>query len=87
MVHADVRYVMAQSAARNTKQLADYLAGLLKQLARGGAEIDSIPAFSPQVCAGELAAITRCHSSVSSIPFQERLNDDGSAGLHCSVPA
>src|ERR1700683_43763 len=58
MVHADVRYVMAQSAACNTKQLAEYLAGLLKQLARGGAEIASIPAFSPQVCANELAAIT-----------------------------
>ena len=58
MVHADVRYVMAQSAACNTKQLAEYLAGLLKQLARGGAEIASIPAFSPQVCADELAAIT-----------------------------
>jgi aspartate racemase len=58
MVHADVRYVMSQAAARNTKQLAEYLAGLLKQLAHGGAEIASIPAFSPQVCADELAAIT-----------------------------
>jgi aspartate racemase len=58
MVHGDVRYVMAEAAARNTKQLAEYLAGLLNQLARGGAEIASIPAFSPQVCADELAAIT-----------------------------
>jgi len=58
MVHADVRHVMAQAAARNTKQLAEYLAGLLKQLALGGAEIASIPAFSPQVCSNELAAIT-----------------------------
>src|SRR5271165_2338736 len=57
MVHADVRYVMAQSAARNTKELAEYLAGLLRQLALGGAEIASIPAFSPQICAAELAAI------------------------------
>jgi aspartate racemase len=57
MVHADVRYVMAQAAARNTGQLADYLAALLKQLALGGAEIASIPAFAPQVCAAELAAI------------------------------
>ena len=58
MVHADVRYVGAQAAARNTRQLAEYLAGLLKQLALGGAEIASIPAFSPQICADELAAIT-----------------------------
>jgi aspartate racemase len=58
MVHADVRYVMSQAAARETKQLAEYLAGLLQQLALGGAEIASIPAFSPQICATELASIT-----------------------------
>jgi aspartate racemase len=57
MVHADVRYVIAQAAARETRKLAEYLAGLLRQLARGGAEIASIPAFTPQVCAAELAAI------------------------------
>jgi aspartate racemase len=58
MVHADARYVMSQAAARNTMELAEYLAGLLKQLALGGAEIATIPAFSPQVCMKELAAIT-----------------------------
>jgi aspartate racemase len=58
MVHADVRYVMSQAAARETTQLAEYLAGLLQQLALGGAEIATIPAFSPQICAAELAAIT-----------------------------
>ncbi len=58
MVHADVRRVMNHAAAREADQLAQYLAGLLGQLARGGAEIASIPAFSPQICAAELAAIT-----------------------------
>src|ERR1700691_5034846 len=58
MVHADARYVTTQAAARNTKRLAEYLAGLLKQLALGGAEMASIPAFTPQICADELAAIT-----------------------------
>ena len=58
MVHADVRYVLAQATARQTTRLAEYLAGLLKQLARGGAEIAAIPAFAPQVCAAELAAIS-----------------------------
>jgi aspartate racemase len=57
MIHADVRYVLSKAAARETKELAEYLAGLLKQLALGGAEIASIPAFSPQVCAAELAAM------------------------------
>jgi aspartate racemase len=58
MVHADVRRVLNHAAAREADQLAQYLAGLLGQLARGGAEIATIPAFAPQVCAVELAAIT-----------------------------
>jgi aspartate racemase len=58
MVHADAKYVMSQAAARNTMELAQYLAGLLKQLALGGAEIATIPAFSPQVCMKELESIT-----------------------------
>jgi aspartate racemase len=49
---------MAQAAARNTQELAEYLAGLLKQLALGGAELASIPAFAPQICADELSRIT-----------------------------
>ncbi len=58
MVHADVRRVMGHATAREAHELAQYLAGLLDQLARGGAEIAAIPAFAPQVCAAELAAIT-----------------------------
>jgi aspartate racemase len=34
------------------------LTGLLRQLAGGGAQIGSIPAFSPQICARELAEMT-----------------------------
>jgi aspartate racemase len=58
MVHADVRRVMAHAAARETQQLALYLSTLLRQLADGGAQIATIPAFSPQICARELAEIT-----------------------------
>ena len=58
MVHADVRRVMNHAAAREADQLAEYLGGLLGQLAGGGAEIAAIPAFTPQVCARELAALT-----------------------------
>jgi aspartate racemase len=58
MVHADVRYVLELAAARETQQLANYLAGLLQQLSRGGAILASIPAFAPQVCAVELSALT-----------------------------
>lgn len=55
MVHADVQKVMGLANARESHQLADYLVGLLDQLAGGGAQIATIPAFSPQVCAQELA--------------------------------
>ena len=58
MVHADVRRVLGLAAARETRELATYLAGLLGQLAGGGAEIATIPAFAPQICARELAEMT-----------------------------
>jgi aspartate racemase len=58
MVHADVRRVMGHAAARETQELATYLTGLLRQLSDGGAKIATIPAFSPQICAQELAEMT-----------------------------
>jgi aspartate racemase len=57
-VHADVRRVMGHAAAREVPELASYLTGLLRQLAGGGAEIATIPAFAPQICAQELAKMT-----------------------------
>lgn len=54
MVHANVQKVMGLANARESHQLADYLVGLLGQLAGGGAQFATIPAFSPQVCAQEL---------------------------------
>jgi aspartate racemase len=58
MVHADVRRVMGHAAARQSRELATYLTGLLRQLANGGAQIGTIPAFSPQICAQELAEMS-----------------------------
>jgi len=58
MAHADVRKVLSLANARETRTLASYLAGLLRQLADAGANIGTIPAFAPQVCAEELHAIT-----------------------------
>jgi aspartate racemase len=57
MVHADVRRVMDLAEARDARTLAAYLADLLDQLASAGAEVATIPAFSPQVCAEELEAL------------------------------
>jgi aspartate racemase len=56
MVHADVRQTMRLAQERRVDELASCLAGLLTQLAAGGCTIATIPAFSPQVCARELAA-------------------------------
>jgi aspartate racemase len=58
MVHANVQKVMSLANARESRQMADYLVELLRQLAGGGAQIATIPAFSPQVCAQELAERT-----------------------------
>jgi aspartate racemase len=58
MVHAHVQKVMGLANARESRQLADYLVGLLGQLAGGGAQVATVPAFSPQVCAKELAERT-----------------------------
>ena len=58
MVHADVRRVLDHAAARETRELATYLSGLLHQLARGGAQMATIPAFAPQICAQELDTMT-----------------------------
>lgn len=55
MVHADVRRVMRHASAREIAPLAEYLTALLWQLADGGAQLATIPAFSPQICARELA--------------------------------
>jgi aspartate racemase len=58
MVHADVRKVMQLAQERKAQELAEYLTGLLQHLADGGAELATIPAFSPQICAAELARMT-----------------------------
>jgi aspartate racemase len=58
MVHADVRRVMGHASAREIRELAAYLSGLLSHLAGGGAQLATIPAFAPQICAQELAEMT-----------------------------
>lgn len=55
MVHADVRLTMRLAQERKVDELASYLVGLLRQLAAGGCDVATVPAFSPQVCARQLA--------------------------------
>ncbi len=49
---------MRLAQERKVQELAEYLTGLLQRLADGGAELATIPAFSPQICAAELAELT-----------------------------
>ena len=49
---------MRLAQERKVDELAAYLAGFLRQLAAGGCTLATIPAFSPQVCAKQLAEIT-----------------------------
>jgi aspartate racemase len=58
MAHADVRLAMRLAQERKVDELASYLAALLGQLAAGGCTLATIPAFSPQVCAKQLAEKT-----------------------------
>jgi aspartate racemase len=58
MAHADVRQTMRLAQERKVDELAAYLAGFLRQLAAGGCTLATIPAFSPQVCAKQLAEMT-----------------------------
>ena len=58
MAHADVGRVSRYVAAREARELAEYLADLLRQLRAGGAHIATIPAITPHMCAAQLADIT-----------------------------
>jgi len=49
---------MRLAQERKAQQLAEYLRDLVQRLVAAGAELATIPAFSPQVCAAELAEMT-----------------------------
>jgi aspartate racemase len=54
MVHADIRKAMGHVIDGEPDQLAEYLTGLIRQLAAGGAEIAAIPAVTPHICIGSV---------------------------------
>jgi aspartate racemase len=58
IAHADVRRVYAAVTARDLDGLARYLAGLVTQLAAGGAEVAAIVAATPHICADRLIALS-----------------------------
>ena len=58
IAHADVQRVYAAVTAKDFDGLAHYLAGLVTQLAAGGAEITAIVAATPHICADQLIALS-----------------------------
>ena len=58
IAHADVQRVYAAVTAKDFDSLARYLAGLVTQLAAGGAEITAIVAATPHICADRLVALS-----------------------------
>jgi aspartate racemase len=58
MAHAHIQRAAGLVRAGDTPGLAQYLAELLRRLHAGGAEIAAIPAVTPHICAGELAAMS-----------------------------
>src|ERR1700682_4512668 len=57
IAHADINYVYAAVTAKDFDALARYLAGLIANMAAGGAELTAIVAATPHICAPQLAAI------------------------------
>ena len=57
MVHADMQRVLGHAAARETAQLARYLAELIDRMASAGAQVAAIPAVTPHICASELVKL------------------------------
>jgi aspartate racemase len=53
-VHADVNRVLTHVRDGNITQLAEYLAGLVRQLQGGSAQIAAVSAVTPHVCIAEL---------------------------------
>ena len=72
MTHADVQRVYAAVTAKDFDGLARYLAGLVTQLAAGGAEVTAIVAATPHICADRLV-------SLSPLPLVNMLTEVASA--------
>lgn len=50
LVHADAQKSVGHVTSGEYEQLAEYLTGIVRQLAEGGAEVAAIPAVTPHIC-------------------------------------
>jgi aspartate racemase len=58
IAHADINKVYAAVTAKDYDALAEYLAGLVGNMAAGGAELTAIVAATPHICAPQLVALS-----------------------------
>lgn len=58
LVHADVNLVLSYARDGNITQLAEYLAGLVRQLQAGGANVATVSAITPHICIAELIRLS-----------------------------
>jgi aspartate racemase len=58
IAHADINAVYAAVTAKDYDALARYLAGLIANMAAGGAEFTAIVAATPHICAPQLVALS-----------------------------
>jgi aspartate racemase len=58
IAHADLNTVYAAVTAKDYDALARYLAGLIVNMAAGGAELTAIVAATPHICAPQLVALS-----------------------------
>jgi aspartate racemase len=58
IAHADVSRVMAAAGAQDFGGLAAYLAGLIRDMKAGGAEMTAIVALTPHICVPQLTPIS-----------------------------
>jgi len=68
IAHADIHRVYAAVTAKDFDGLARYLAGVIANLAAGGAEVSAIVAATPHICADQLVAL-------SSLPLINMLTE------------
>lgn len=59
IAHADIERVYAAVNAEDFDGLARYFAGMIADMAAGGAELTAIVAATPHICARELIALSR----------------------------
>lgn len=72
LAHAEIRRCMGHVEAGETRELAQYLTGLVQSLHRAGAQVAVIPAVTPHICIEEVIS----RSPIPMVNILEAINED-----------